>query len=89
MLIFNINFLGFRPRFWSLLGLQVGAKLAILASLVASGAPLGRFLDALGRLLAGLGTVMGAFLLSGPPRASIFTRLGTCRTGFGRASLRQ
>ena len=28
---FNIDFLGFGPRFWSLLGLQVGAKLAILA----------------------------------------------------------
>ena len=28
VLFFNIDFLGFRPRFWSLLGLQVGAKLA-------------------------------------------------------------
>ena len=28
MLFFNINFLRFRPRFWSLLGLQDGAKLA-------------------------------------------------------------
>ena len=25
--VFNIDFLGFRPRFWSLLGLKVGAKL--------------------------------------------------------------
>ena len=28
VLFFNIDFLGFRPRFWSLLGLQDGAKLA-------------------------------------------------------------
>ena len=28
VLFFNIDFLGFRPRFWSLLGLQLGAKLA-------------------------------------------------------------
>ena len=26
VLFFNINFLGFRPRFWSLLGLQLEAK---------------------------------------------------------------
>ena len=31
VLFFNIDFLGFWPRFWSLLGLQLGAKLAILA----------------------------------------------------------
>ena len=28
VLFFNIVFFGFRPRFWSLLGLQLGAKLA-------------------------------------------------------------
>ena len=28
VLFFNIDFLGFRPRFWSLLGFQLGAKLA-------------------------------------------------------------
>ena len=28
VLFFNIDFWGFRPRFWSLLGLQLGAKLA-------------------------------------------------------------
>ena len=27
VLFFDIDFLGFRPRFWSLLGLQLGAKL--------------------------------------------------------------
>ena len=32
VLFFNIDFLGFRPRFGRVLGLQVGAKLAILAS---------------------------------------------------------
>ena len=32
VLFFNIDFLGFRPRFRSLLGLQLGAKLAILAT---------------------------------------------------------
>ena len=32
MLFFNIDFFRFRPRFGSLLGLQLGAKLAILAS---------------------------------------------------------
>ena len=28
VLFFNIDFLGFQPRFWSLLGFQLGAKLA-------------------------------------------------------------
>ena len=32
MLFLNIDFLWFRRRFWGVLGLQVGAKLAILAS---------------------------------------------------------
>ena len=32
VLFFNIHFFGFGPRFWSLLGLQLGAKLATLAS---------------------------------------------------------
>ena len=32
VLFFNIDFLGFQPRFWKVLGLQDGAKLAILAS---------------------------------------------------------
>ena len=32
VLFFNIDFLGFRPRFGRVLGLQVGAKLAILTS---------------------------------------------------------
>ena len=32
VMFFNIDFFAFWPRFWSLLGLQVGAKLAILAS---------------------------------------------------------
>ena len=32
MLFFNIDFLGFRPRFWRVLGAQLEAKLAILAS---------------------------------------------------------
>jgi len=31
VLFFNIDFFGFQPRFWSLVGLQDGAKLAILA----------------------------------------------------------
>ena len=31
VLVFNIDFFRFQPRFWSLLGLQDGAKLAILA----------------------------------------------------------
>ena len=31
VLFFNIDFLGFWPRFWSLLGLQLGAKLAVFA----------------------------------------------------------
>ena len=31
VLLFNIDFFGFRPRFWRVLGLQLGAKLAILA----------------------------------------------------------
>ena len=30
VLFFNIDFFGFRPRFWSLLGLQDGAKSAAL-----------------------------------------------------------
>ena len=47
-----------------------------------SGAPLGPFFDALGRLLAGLGSVMGAFYLSGAPWASILRRFGTRRAGF-------
>ena len=32
VLFFNIDFFGFRPRFWSLLGFQLGAKFTILAS---------------------------------------------------------
>ena len=32
VLFFNIDFFGFGTRFWSLLGLQVGAKLALKAS---------------------------------------------------------
>ena len=79
-------------RVWGSLGYLLNVTWPALgrswASLGASGAPLGRFLDALGRLLAGLGTVMGAFLLSGAPRASILTRFGTCRVGFGRASFK-
>ena len=39
VLFFNIDFLGFRPRFWSLLGLQLGAKLAILAQNSGGGMP--------------------------------------------------
>ena len=38
-LFFNIDFFRFRSRFWSLLGLQVGAKLAILASKIKDDAP--------------------------------------------------
>ena len=30
VLLFNIDFFGFRPRFWSVLGLQLGAKSAAL-----------------------------------------------------------
>ena len=36
---FNIDFFGFRPRFWRVVGLQFGAKLAILASQNFVGAP--------------------------------------------------
>ena len=32
VLFFNIVFFGFRPRFWRVLGLQLGAKLALKAS---------------------------------------------------------
>ena len=32
MLCFNVNFFRFRPRFWRVLGLQDGAKLALIAS---------------------------------------------------------
>ena len=39
---FNIDFFGFRPRFWSLLGLQVGAKLALKALKNYPGRPLER-----------------------------------------------
>ena len=39
MLFFNIDFFRFWHRFWSLLGFQVGAKLAILASKLYDVAP--------------------------------------------------
>ena len=45
MLFFNIDFLGFRPRFWSLLGLQLGTALGILASKKLSGLPVGTLLS--------------------------------------------
>ena len=32
VLFFNIDFFGFRPRFWRVLGLQVGTKFAVLGS---------------------------------------------------------
>ena len=40
MSFFNIDFFGFRPRFWRVLGLQLGAKLAILASKLYGACPL-------------------------------------------------
>ena len=39
VLFFNIVFCGFRPRFWRVLGLQVGAKLALIASKLYGTAP--------------------------------------------------
>ena len=48
----------------------------------ASRAPLGRFLGALGHLLAGLTRFWGAFWLAGTPWALIWGRLGACRAGF-------
>ena len=50
-LSFNIAFLGFRPRFGILLGLQVGPKCSSWALLGASWPALGPFLSALGTLL--------------------------------------
>ena len=37
MIFFNIDFVQVRPRFWRVLGLQLGAKLAILASKLQGG----------------------------------------------------
>ena len=39
MLFFNIDLLRFRPRFWSLLGLQLGAKLGLKLAISELGSP--------------------------------------------------
>ena len=52
---FNIGFFGFRPRFWKVLGLQLGAKLALKASNAVENRPLGPVLAYPGPVLACLG----------------------------------
>ena len=41
VLFFDIVFFGFRPRFWRVLGLQLGAKLPVLAKKLCHVSPLG------------------------------------------------
>ena len=76
-LFFNIAFLGFQPRFGTLLGLHVGPKCSSWALLGASWAALGLWLNA-------LGVLWGGFWLPRTSRASIWEGLGTCQAGLSQ-----